>query len=162
MNIGPIGPAIRGALLVSVLGASTMAWSQTAASDETVRGVNGERIPAHSAMASHDGSWEKVRVIGLNHRLDNTLYFAPDGRVRVEYTDTGQGTEGTWAVEEGNICLQLEIRGRECWPYVRLFQAGETVELTSSLGLRARVTMVTDPSDTPMAHPRAGGGTPVQ
>lgn len=67
------------------------------------------------------------------------LRFNADGTV-VGTGPGGQAT-GSWAVENGQICMDWPRQGRECFPYAEPFRPGRTVTLTGTSGASVRVTM---------------------
>ena len=121
MLLKSIGSAIGAALLVSACG--------------TLQGPSGEDGPGDCRDA--DGRGRIANDPGRRDRQrrgTNYLTFRPDGRVRAEVAGLGIGTDGNWAVEEGQLCLSFPVRGRECFPYQTTLAKGQTVDVRSDRG----------------------------
>ena len=139
MLVKSIGSAVGAALLLSACG--------------TLQGPSGEMVPATAATQMAEAGSQMIRVDGIGKRRGtNYLTFQPDGRVRAEVAGLGIGTDGSWAVEEGQLCLSFLVRGRECFPYQTTLAKGQTVDVRSDRGQTVRITMMTDPSRMLMAQ----------
>jgi hypothetical protein len=69
----------------------------------------------------------------------NTLNFDQNGTLRIAGPSGQEVAQGRWFVENQMMCVALTT-GRECVPYQRAFQAGQTVSLTSDCGSSAQWT----------------------
>ena len=70
----------------------------------------------------------------------STLLFNRNGTVTAAF-GTSQ-IQGSWQLTDGQLCFLWAGAPRECWPYARPFQRGETVPITSDRGNKVRVTML--------------------
>ena len=67
-----------------------------------------------------------------------TLSFRRDGRVTARFGE--RRTQGRWAMERRRLCFMWGSF-RECWPYRRPFERGETVRIRSDRGNNVQVTL---------------------
>ena len=68
-----------------------------------------------------------------------TLSFHNEGRVTALFGT--RRTEGSWTADPEQLCFTWAQNFRECWPYDRPFERGETVSLRSDRGNEVRVTL---------------------
>ena len=89
--------------------------------------------------------------------VTNTVYFDPGGNARI-VTPSGTEVQGRWSVENQNLCLQTSADKRECWPYQRAFQAGQSVDLTSNCAVTSRWTPISTQPFAPTQQSRGERG----
>jgi hypothetical protein len=70
----------------------------------------------------------------------NTLNFDQNGTLRIAGPSGQELAQGRWSVENQMMCVALASGQRECVPYQRAFQAGQTVSLTSDCGSASQWT----------------------
>ena len=84
-------------------------------------------------------------LIGRTLRLETAagqttiLNFQRGGLVTAEFG--GNSTTGSWVAAANQLCFSWAGRSRDCWPYTRPFERGETVTVTSDRGNVVRVTL---------------------
>ncbi|HWH22499.1 MAG TPA: hypothetical protein VNT25_04300 [Allosphingosinicella sp.] len=125
MNKYSVAAALGGALLTAALpsGAAAQTWTPT-----------GAEITGHAVRVEANGQ-------------TNTVHFDPGGTARIEGAN-GQWVQGNWFVENQMLCLQTPT-ARECWPYRTAFQAGQSVDLTSTCAVTSRwMPISTQPQPT--------------
>ena len=66
----------------------------------------------------------------------NNITFEPGGTARIS-TPSGQVVPASWTANAGQLCLQTG-GASECFPYNQPFQAGQSVNTTSSCGATSR------------------------
>ena len=126
-----LAAAFAGACLTSVpLGA---AMAQTS-------WVPGSEITGHAVQVNTNG-------------VMSTVYFDPGGSARI-VSQSGTEVPATWAVQNGNLCLQTAAGVSECWPYTAAFQAGQPVTLTSNCAATSQFTALS--TNQPPVQQRAG------
>ena len=85
-------------------------------------------------------------LIGETLRLETAngqttmLRFKREGVVTAEFGDNS--TTGSWVAAGNQLCFSWAGRSRDCWPYDRPFERGETVTVTSDRGNVVRVTLL--------------------
>lgn len=85
-----------------------------------------------SVAAAQSGPMSEVigqPIQATTNGVTNTLYFDPDGTVRI-ITPNGNTVAGTWAINQGNLCV-TKGGATECWPY-SVFEAQQPKTMTSS------------------------------
>jgi hypothetical protein len=86
-----------------------------------------------------------AELVGQTVRLEtaagqaSTLHFANNGVVHARFGS--QSVQGNWIATNGQLCFSWVGTSRECWPYTSAFARGQTVNLTSDLGNKVRVTL---------------------
>ena len=134
--------------LLTALGAA--ACFAPVASAQTVRSADHQSLPTSKEPAT-DASWQRMHLSVDHKHVDNTLSFAPDGRLRVQFAHSKRGVDGRWSMQAGKMCLDLPVRGSECFGYDHVLKQGETAAITSDRGWTGAVTMLTDPTGSPLA-----------
>jgi len=66
----------------------------------------------------------------------NNITFEPGGTARIT-TPNGNVVPASWTANTGQLCLTAGS-AQECFPYSQPFQAGQTVNATSSCGATSR------------------------
>ena len=70
----------------------------------------------------------------------STLYFRSDGTVRSTFGR--RSATGRWRISNGWLCFLWSGNFRECWPYRKPFEQGQTVNIRSDRGNLVRVTLL--------------------
>ena len=106
--------------------------------------IPGTEITGHAVQVQTNG-------------VTNTVYFDPGGNARI-VTPSGNEVQGRWSVEGQDLCLQTGAGARECWPYRTAFQAGQSVDLTSSCSVTSRWTPISTQPVAPAMQSRGERG----
>ena len=67
------------------------------------------------------------------------LSFRGDGSVTAAFGE--RRTQGSWAVGDDLLCFTWAQNFRECWPYTRPFERGQTQRIRSDRGNEVQVTL---------------------
>jgi hypothetical protein len=122
---------------------------------KTIETVAGQQLPLSKADPME--GWQRMQL-QINPKraggkaVDNIVSFAPDGRLRVQVHHSKRGVSGSWSLKPGFVCLSLPVRGAECFSYPRTLLQNETAAVTSDRGWTGTVTMLTDPTGSPLAQ----------
>jgi hypothetical protein len=92
-------------------------------------------LPAGRGPLSPAG--QTLRVIAANG-AESRLHFGGDGRVTARVAE--RAIDGQWNVQQEGLCFRWGNAPVECWPYLRPFERGRTVTVTSTRGNVVRVT----------------------
>ncbi|HEY0114088.1 MAG TPA: hypothetical protein VGB54_00055 [Allosphingosinicella sp.] len=90
-------------------------------------------------QANLNPAGQTLQVIAANG-AESRMQFRPNGEVVAAFGE--RSIIGTWEREGGDLCFQWGNAARECWPYSRPFERGETITVTSSRGNVVRVTRI--------------------
>jgi hypothetical protein len=80
---------------------------------------------------------QTLRVVAANG-AQSRMHFGDGGRVTASVGD--RSLEGEWNLQEEGLCFRWGSAPVECWPYLRPFERGRTVTVTSTRGNVVRVT----------------------
>jgi hypothetical protein len=130
---------MRKNLVAAIVGGASLAVAVPAAAQSWTPGAE---IAGHS-----------VRV-GFANGATNTLYFDPNGTVRIAGGDGMELAQGRWFVQNNNLCIEAGAGLRECWAYQTPFQAQRAVTLTSDCGSTSQWTALS--TNQPPTQRRAG------
>ena len=96
-------------------------------------GVGSERRPGTELVG------RTARLIPARGQ-PSTLYFGSDGTVRSTFGR--RSVTGRWRITNGWLCFLWAQNFRECSPYRRPFERGQTVNIRSERGSQVRVTLL--------------------
>lgn len=122
-----------------------LAGTGAAAREATVRGAGGERIPATKVERADLG--EPMMRIRLRGGQTNLLFFRPGGRAELYVNRSRAVVAGSYDVDGQRMCLELPVRGRDCWPYDESAVKGLTATLMSDRGQKVEVTYLASPAE---------------
>ena len=114
------------------------------AQEHIVRGNDGERIASTPTSEAQLGT--PTMKIRLKGGQTNTLYFEPGGRVQVHIDRTKTVVSGRYAMRGAKVCIDLPVRGTDCWPYAADTAQGSVASITSDRGQRITVTYLQSPA----------------
>ena len=138
---------MRNKLVAAVLGsAALVAAAPSTASAQTgmMMTPTGAELQGHAVRVETPTGW-------------NTLYFEPNGALRIAAPSGNEVARGRWFVQDQTMCLALESGARECVPYQRAFQASQPVSLISDCGTASQWTALSVNQMAPPPEPRRRG-----
>lgn len=100
-----------------------LAVAALAASSASAQWVPGSEIAGQTLQVETNG-------------VVNNVSFEPGGAARIT-TPSGNVVPASWTASAGRLCLHTG-RASECVPYDQPFQAGQSVNATSSCGAASR------------------------
>ena len=137
--------ALGGSLLVS---APLLAAAQPDPADKPVVDVP---YPPEKPIEVHGSVTDAVaaatadrtlRAESMDGLIVNTIYLDGDGALRIVDETAGGVSRGHWFARGGNVCVEWNPRGRECWPFDQVAEGGAPSVITSDRGQTIRVRVL--------------------
>ena len=133
---------------VALLASAPMAAAQPDPVDKPIVDVP---YPADKPIVVHGNLTEAVaaatadrtlRAESMDGLIVNTIYLDGDGSLRIVDEEAGGVSRGHWFARGGNVCVEWNPRGRECWPFDQVAEGGAPSVVTSDRGQTIRVRVL--------------------
>lgn len=109
-------------------------------------GPQGRTIPNIDVPSGLTDPVMRLRVISpeaASVGAVNTFYLNGDGSAVLIVEPNEFAIALRWSMQGDRLCYDWPVRGEECWPYAAM-RTGQSVRMTSSLGVVADVTRLSD------------------